>query len=171
MTSHIASKIGLLPAGVNLPMRMSRAESGSGSTNPAQSRQSSAGIVMLIDDDEALLEVMAGVLRLYHVKVKSFINPESAVAWHRDNDGAVDLAFLDMCNPAMDGEECYPALMRNDDQLPVILMSGGLEMSKVTRLLSDGAMCFLQKPFNCLIMAEGVVRWLESSGRYVGPEK
>lgn len=145
------------------PTRDDSAETGSA--------QLSAGIVMLIDDNEALLEVMAEVLKVYNVKVKCFTDPMKAIDWHRAFGADVDLVLLDMCNPIMHAEECYPALMESDHTLPVILMSAGWGMDIVNRLLSDGAMCFLRKPFNCVYVAEGVVRWFESAGRYVGPDR
>lgn len=141
---------------VLLPQRRSRA------AELVLGGPSCVGTVLIIDDDLSLLEVMSEVFYLYNFRVKAFTHPQDAIEWHRSCNDRVDLVFLDMRSSFMTGEDCFPFLRKTDPHLPVVLMSGDLDETVVSPLLNDGALCLLQKPFNCLDVAEEVVRWLSN---------
>lgn len=59
----------------------------------------------------------------------------------------VDLVFLDVLMPGMEGREVYEAI-RNFSDVPVVIMSGYMPPQKETAVLKLGASACLKKPLD-----------------------
>lgn len=70
------------------------------------------------------------------------------------SDQAVDLVFLDLMMPGMDGFEVLEELQRRQliDHLPVIMISAADDLEKVARGIELGAEDYLSKPFNPVLL-------------------
>ena len=64
----------------------------------------------------------------------------------------IQLVLLDMIMPNMAGIETFRELRKIDPEVKVILISGFSQDGKVTELMKDGAMGFIQKPFSSKIL-------------------
>ena len=68
---------------------------------------------------------------------------------------APDLLLLDVMLPEVDGVTLLRQLAQRVDlqQIPVVLLTGHLEPSRLTEMENLGVRCVLQKPFNPLQLA------------------
>jgi len=101
--------------------------------------------VLVVDDEEIVCELAAEMLdTLGH---KAFLAPSGKEALNRLEKEDFDLVVLDLVMPEMNGQEVFRRIRESHPQLPVIISSGYSEDQVVRRLLRDGAVSFLKKPY------------------------
>jgi len=131
-----------------------------------QSEDPIEGLVVVIDDERTILELMESFLRGYGIKVKGFTSPRVAIEWYRENAANVRMVFLDMCNPIMNGEDCFPILRSIDTDVPIVIISGSADLKLVNQLIEQGALSFIPKPFDFLNLAAWIRQRLPGSVQY-----
>jgi two-component system cell cycle sensor histidine kinase/response regulator CckA len=106
-----------------------------------------SGTVLVVDDDEAVRELMiAGLQRAGFDVLQAADGREGIAAFeqHRDEIRAV---FLDRTMPNVSGEEAFEAIRSIDPDAHVVLVSGYSEKQAAERFANRGLVGFLQKPF------------------------
>ena len=103
--------------------------------------------VLVIDDEPTVRQITTSVLKRLGVTVHSAASGDDAVVLLRDQPLDFDLALLDLTMPGLSGEETLRILHELRPALRVILMSGYSESDILRRLGEQGAVDFLQKPF------------------------
>jgi CheY-like chemotaxis protein len=102
--------------------------------------------ILVVEDDPTVAGLLENVLGDwgYHVHVaRNGQEGLDVVANH-----AVEGILLDMHMPVMDGRTMLDELRWLGYQMPVLAMSGGLDIPALRQLLNEGAQGFLLKPFN-----------------------
>jgi len=117
--------------------------------------------VLLVDDNPHMREITASVLRSVGIG-KIWEAPNGAVAMDRLRKNAIDLVFVDLKMEELDGLE-FTRMVRNDPHsanpyLPIIMMTGHSEASRVIEARDVGVTEFLAKP----ITARAVVNRLNA---------
>lgn len=104
--------------------------------------------ILVIDDDVALLEDLAEMLRIRfaHVNVETCQSPASAVGLVKRRH--YDLILCDVWMPETDGLVLLPKLRQAVPEVPIVMMSGALDGTVPTTALSYGAAAFVTKPFD-----------------------
>ncbi len=101
--------------------------------------------VSIVDDDESVREALPDLLRSFGFSVDAFDSAEAflnAKAFET-SDGMI----LDVAMPGMTGPELYQELARRDRRVPTIFITAIKDTKLRTRLMSDGAVECLFKPF------------------------
>lgn len=122
------------------------ADSGGAKPAPALRQKIGKNSVMVVDDEEALVELAGIFLRRAGYSVQGFTDPQEAVAWFRSHYADVDLIVLDMRMPVMGGEACFEAFRSVDADVKAVIVSGYTQDEAVQRMLARGALGFYQKP-------------------------
>lgn len=78
---------------------------------------------------------------------------------------AVDGILLDMHMPMMDGRTMLDELRWLGYRMPVLAMSGGLDLPGLRQLLNEGAQGFLLKPFNLHSLKQSCQQFFKKNGR------
>ena len=105
--------------------------------------------VLLVDDNAHMRAITASVLR--SVGIANIHEAQNgAVAMERLRQHAIDLVFLDLRMDVLDGLE-FTRMVRNDPTsanpyLPIIMMTGHSEASRVIQARDAGVTEFLAKP-------------------------
>ena len=86
-------------------------------------RRSKATVVLIVDDDPAVLRVTAELFRHLGYRVLSAESGYDALAILRSGD-PVDILFADLCMPGMDGDRLVEAARALRPALQVIVTSG-----------------------------------------------
>lgn len=110
------------------------------------------GRLLVIDDNELSRELLGRHLRRQGHEVLSASSGAEAMAMLAHD--TVDLIFLDLVMPEMDGLELLTRI-KSDDRLravPVIIVSGISETDGVIRCIEAGAEDYLTKPFNPVLL-------------------
>ena len=108
--------------------------------------ESSRGVVVaVIDDDESVRESLPDLLREFGYEVETFSSAEEFLA-------SGDLArtrclVLDVAMPGMSGPELQRELRRRGGSIPVVFITAHGDETMRPRLLEQGAVDCLFKPF------------------------
>ena len=103
--------------------------------------------ILVVDDEENIRETLKEQLELLGYNVLTAINGIEAIKIHRKLKGEIDLVLLDMIMPDMAGRETFKELIKLDHKIKVLLMSGYSQEDKASKTLAEGAVGFIQKPF------------------------
>ena len=103
------------------------------------------GLVYIVDDEEAVRDSIAMLMRSVGLKSRLFPDAFSFLAAH-----GADLAgclVLDVRMPRMSGLELQQELKRRGCTLPILFMTGHGDVPMAVEAMRAGAVDFLQKPF------------------------
>jgi two-component system response regulator DctR len=100
----------------------------------------------LVDDDEAIRDAIAWLLKSRGIPCRSYDCAETFLAeWNPRLAGCV---ILDMRMPGMSGLDCFDQLRERGSTLPVIFLTGHGDVPLAVATLKKGAFDFFEKPLN-----------------------
>lgn len=100
--------------------------------------------VLIVDDDYDFAKSIEGYLSDYSATVKIITNPAEAIL-SIENDKP-DLVFLDLKMPKISGLDLLPLIIELDKFLPIIIISGTLDLAEAVETVKSGADDFVSKP-------------------------
>ena len=100
--------------------------------------------VLLVDDEEDFVEVLAERLEARGLTVDTAANGELAL--EKAGKRPFDAIVLDMAMPGMDGIETLKGLLQINPDLQVILLTGRATLGQAVEAMKLGALDFLEKP-------------------------
>ena len=122
---------------------------------PAPAAGPETGLVLVVDDDEAVREIAHALLAREGFRIETVAGGREALV--RVARGGVDAVLLDLAMPDMPGQEVLRALNRALPDLPVVVASGYKGDLAAERLGVHGAFAVVPKPFDAPALA-GVLR-------------
>jgi two-component system, LuxR family, response regulator FixJ len=115
---------------------------------------SETGTVHIIDDDEGLRESLAFLLRSAHIEVLTY---PSATAFLDAIPGAgLNCVITDVRMPGMNGIDLLKRLRELKIDVPVIVITGHGDVPLAVEAMKNGAIDFLEKPFDDEILLASV---------------
>jgi two-component system, LuxR family, response regulator FixJ len=123
---------------------------------------SANGTVHVVDDDPAMRDSLRLLLEASGFIVRTH---DSAVAFLAEGPGASGCVLTDVRMPEIDGLELQRRLHARRLPLPVIVMTGQGDIALAVNAMREGAVDFLEKPFEADALIEAVGRALEQSER------
>ncbi len=114
------------------------------------------GTILVVDDEAAVRDFIAAVLRRLGYRVLLAVDGRDALAAYTREGGGVDAMVLDLVMPVMGGIELLPKIKALQPELKILLTSGYSE-SEARRLCAayPGAR-FIHKPYTSQQMARAV---------------
>ncbi len=103
-----------------------------------------ASSVAIVDDDFVIREMVKAVLGDLGPKIREFENGQEFIA--DPKRGEIDLVFLDLMMPVMDGFEVMGRLRTEGTRVPVIVLSALSQRDTVFRAMQLGVTSYLIKP-------------------------
>jgi FixJ family two-component response regulator len=110
------------------------------------SRTKNRFLVTVIDDDESVRESLPDLLRELGYAVETFASAEEFLA--SGDLGATSCLILDVAMPGMSGPELHRELRRRRRSIPVVFITAHGDETMRPRLLEQGAVDCLFKPFS-----------------------
>ncbi len=103
-------------------------------------------IIFVVDDDGPLRDAVRLLLESVGYQVETYVDGPSFL----DNyhPGCAGCLVLDIRMPGMSGLELQEQMGRRHIQLPVIFISGHGDIPMAVKAMKNGAIDFLEKPFN-----------------------
>ncbi|KAK9724550.1 hypothetical protein RND81_05G081500 [Saponaria officinalis] len=101
--------------------------------------------ILLVDDDQICLNIIAQYLGKMNYHVVAMRNPVDALIALQMNQESFDLVLTDVHMPLMNGLQLLKHV-KEDFQLPVVLMSADYDKDMMLRGLEEGASFYLVKP-------------------------
>jgi CheY-like chemotaxis protein len=131
-----------------------RADRAGGPLSPAAptlpagtARAPRAGRVLVVEDEGAVRDVAAQLLRSFGYTVTTASDGPEALALFENPEFRVDAVLLDVVMPVMSGIETYERLRRLRAGQPVVFMTGHDPTSGLRNLIGEDAVALLHKPF------------------------
>jgi FixJ family two-component response regulator len=105
-----------------------------------------AGTVYVVDDDSSTRQLLAWLMERNGIPVAVF--PEARSFLERVRREAAGCIVTDLNMPGMNGLDLQAALKAKGVEMPVIFLSGGADVPKAVRAVREGAVDFIEKPFD-----------------------
>lgn len=110
--------------------------------------------VLLIDDEQDFMDVLAERMRDRGMQVSMTTSPVEAI--DLVGEGNYDAIVLDLMMPEMDGLEALAGLREKNPDLQIILLTGHATIEKGIEAMKLGAMDFLEKPIDIQALNEKI---------------
>lgn len=103
-------------------------------------------VVYVVDDDPTVREYVQWLLRTTPWRVETYPDAESFLSSYRDTGPGC--LITDLYMPGLSGLDLQERLAEEGIDLPIIMMSGQAEIGTAVRAMREGAVDFLEKPFD-----------------------
>jgi FixJ family two-component response regulator len=103
-------------------------------------------LVAVVDDDESVRESLPDLLREFGYAVRAFSSAEGFLA--SDCVGQIRCLILDVAMPGMSGPDLQRELRRRRQEIPIVFITAHQDETVRPRLLQQGAVECLFKPFS-----------------------
>jgi FixJ family two-component response regulator len=103
-------------------------------------------LVSIVDDDASVRESLPDLLRECGFAVEVFASAEAFLA--SDVIRETSCLLLDIGMPGMSGQDLHQELIRQRSEIPVVFITARADESMRARLLEEGAVDCLFKPFS-----------------------
>lgn len=112
-------------------------------------------LILIIDDESAILEVTKQTLEAFGYKVLIAADGAEGVAIFAENKGEIQLVLTDMMMPVMNGVATIKAVQKINKDI-LIIASSGLENGNEKEAMTLGAKMFLRKPYTAKTLLESL---------------
>jgi CheY-like chemotaxis protein len=135
---------------------------GEGDGEPEQQHDSDAPLrgagerILVVDDEYAVRNVLGLSLSHLGYSVETAGSGLEALEKYHSADGDYALVILDLLMPGMSGEELFNRLKSLNSGIRVLVVSGFSSEEVVHRILQQGGVDFIQKPFAIDILSRKV---------------
>ena len=115
--------------------------------------------IVLIDDKISIAKVVSIYLSSEYELIY-FENPIKAIEWLQKGD-MPDLIISDIRMPEMRGDEFLSYMKKNElfKSIPIIMLSSEESTTERIRLLEEGAVDYILKPFKPMELKVRITRW------------
>jgi FixJ family two-component response regulator len=103
-------------------------------------------LISVVDDDESVRESLPDLLREFGFAVEAFASAETFLASNQME--ATRCLILDIAMPGMPGPDLQRELIRRGYAIPVIFITAHCDPTERPRLIRQGAVDCLFKPFS-----------------------
>ena len=103
-------------------------------------------LVSVVDDDESVRESLPDLIRQFGFCARAFSSAEAFLA-----SGSVSetrCLLLDVAMPGMSGPDLQQELIRRRQEIPIVFITGTGDHTVRRRVLAEGAVACLSKPFS-----------------------
>jgi FixJ family two-component response regulator len=107
---------------------------------------SKRSLVAVIDDDESVRESLPDLVRQFGFAAQAFSSAEAFLA--SEFVAQTSCLILDIAMPGMSGPDLQRELTNRRQEIPIVFITANGDRTVRSRLLADGAVECLSKPFS-----------------------
>lgn len=115
---------------------------------------SERSLVSVVDDDESVRESLPDLIRQFGFCARTFSSAEAFLA--SDSVRETHCLLLDISMPGMSGRDLQHELVRRRQEIPIVFITATGDHSVRRRVLADGAVECLFKPFSDVALFEAL---------------
>jgi FixJ family two-component response regulator len=117
-------------------------------------------LVSVVDDDESVRESLLDLLKEFGFSAEAFSSAEEFLA--SDDVGKTRCLILDVAMPGMTGPDLQRKLARRGQPIPIVYITGRKDETVRPRLIEQGAVECLFKPFSDTVLQEALTSALRA---------
>jgi PAS domain S-box-containing protein len=117
--------------------------------------------VLIIDDEEAVRDIIMEMLIELGYTPATCENGEEAIEYYKQHFHEIDLVVIDLIMPKLNGHDCFIELKKLNPDIKAIVASGYSADGGVNKILSEGALAFIQKPFEVKELSQVVYKAID----------
>jgi FixJ family two-component response regulator len=111
-------------------------------------------LLSIVDDDESVRESLPDLLRQFGFATEAFSSAEAFLASKAVD--RTDCLILDVAMPGMSGADLQRELMRRQLTIPIVFITAQSDEETRSRVLTQGAVACLLKPFSQAALLEAL---------------
>jgi FixJ family two-component response regulator len=111
-------------------------------------------IVAIVDDDVSMQQSLPALVAKFGFRVRAFLSAEDFLA--SDCIDQTKCLILDVSMPGMSGPDLQRELARRGQRIPIVFITGQPDEGLRRKLLADGAVECLFKPFNATALLKAL---------------
>jgi two-component system, cell cycle sensor histidine kinase and response regulator CckA len=124
--------------------------------------QKGSETVLLVDDDEAIIDMGKNFLKKLGYKTMTARNGVEAVEVFKACKDEIDLIVLDLIMPEMSGKQAFAKIKNIQADAKILISSGNTVDNKIEGFLNQGCHGFIQKPFSLNEFAKALRKILDT---------
>jgi FixJ family two-component response regulator len=117
-------------------------------------------LVSVVDDDESVRESLPDLVKEFDFSAEAFSSAEEFLA--SDSVGKTRCLILDVAMPGMTGPDLQRKLARRGQPIPIVYITGRKDETVRPRLIEQGAVECLFKPFSDTVLQEALTSALRA---------
>ncbi|MDQ6663082.1 MAG: response regulator, partial [Acidobacteriota bacterium] len=151
-------------AGTTFQLLFPASREQSAETSVVENRKvlSGKGLVLVVDDEEAIRRMVKDTLERYGYTVAVAENGRDAVELFSKMRGQVSAVLLDMAMPVMNGKEAARLMVEMHPGTPVVITSGYNEVETTSWIERQGLAGFIQKPYTARELVKQIKAVIEA---------
>jgi FixJ family two-component response regulator len=118
-------------------------------------------LITVIDDDESVRESLPDLLKEFGFEARTFSSAEDFLA--SESIAETSCLVLDVAMPGMSGPDLQRELTRRDQSIPIVFITAHRDEAVRPRLISQGAVDCLFKPFEATDLLQALNTALRAS--------
>ncbi|MBU2966337.1 sigma-70 family RNA polymerase sigma factor [Amphritea sp. 2_MG-2023] len=126
------------------------------------------GTVFIVDDDDDFRDSMQWLLESDDLPVKSFSSARDFLNNYKGDQGCM---LLDVRMPEINGLALQQIMLERDIRLPIIVLSGHGDIPMAVTAMKNGAIDFLEKPFDDEVLIPLVQNALKKSDEILAAQQ
>ncbi len=119
--------------------------------------------ILVVDDELHILQVVEPMLRSLGYAAETYVSSVEALKRFQEDPERYDLLLTDQTMPALNGDQLILEVRRLNRALPVVVASGYSYTIDPASIENATAICFVQKPFTRMELAEAIERMLQAA--------
>lgn len=112
--------------------------------------------IMIVDDDQNQLDLLAECLENENFKVVTAINGEEALKAYEKNEDKFDVIVTDIMMPKISGLELLARIKTMDNKQQIILITAHLDLDSTIQAIHLGAFDFIPKPIEIIHLKHSI---------------
>ncbi|MFZ0547842.1 MAG: GAF domain-containing protein [Candidatus Promineifilaceae bacterium] len=120
--------------------------------------------ILVVEDDNGARQALAEVLQMMDYQVVTAVNGREALKYYDEAHGNVDLVLSDVVMPVMGGAALYAQLKKRKSDIKMVVMTGYPQKDEDWKLLEEGGVHWVQKPFQVATIVETIKQVLVGAG-------
>lgn len=102
--------------------------------------------ILIIDDDESIRKVLRTLLKQTGYEFLEALEPQTTFDLLKEHGGEIEAVLCDVNMPNTNGIKLLEEIKQEYETLPVIVLTGSIDLSVAVEAMKKGAFDFLTKP-------------------------
>jgi len=117
--------------------------------------------VLIIDDEAIIGDLLEDVLGNEGLGVICAQDGQTGLELYKKYINEIGLILLDIILPGMDGQEVMHQIKKINPEIKILIISGFSEVNVKNKLIAEGVVGFIPKPFSIIHITETVKQALD----------